>query len=94
MKKSWKKYSLLIISFACLIAWNIYVSLPKKENDSINKELLQHVYKQAKQQMDQFWSDKVAEFKKQYEKDSIFMLTVTDEQLDSLELRYLNRGKN
>ena len=86
-----KRENVLFILVLALIGWNVWLSLPKKEDDSINYELFQELYKQSSQRMDKF-DKQVIKFNEQYEKDSVFMSNVTSEQLDSLEARYLNRN--
>ena len=70
-----------------LIGWNVWLSLPKKEDDTINYELFQELYKQSKRRMDDF-DKQVIKFEKQYEKDSIFVSNATIEQRDSLRAIY------
>jgi len=82
-----KRENVLFILVLALIGWNVWLSLPKKEDDSINYELFQELYKQSSQRMDRF-DKQVIKFNEQYEKDSVFLSVATTSQRDSLRQLY------
>lgn len=82
-----KKDSLILIALGLVIAWNVWLSLPKKEDDKVNYELFQEFYKQSKRRMADF-DKQVIKINKQYEKDSIFIYNASDKQRDSLRSIY------
>jgi predicted negative regulator of RcsB-dependent stress response len=78
-----KKENVLFVLILVLIGWNVWLSLPKKDNDSINYELFQELYKQSKRRMADF-DKQVIKFNEQYEKDSIFVYSASRHERDSM----------
>lgn len=77
------KNNLILIVVAALIIWNIVLSLPKKQDDTTNFELLQELHKQNERDFQEF-ELQIRNLTNEIKSDCTYIYSTTRSERDSL----------